>query len=79
MPVSTLAALLSILDASGLLALSEPVLATFRWLAIATIVGVAVRRRSLTTWILVSMVVGAEIIARWEGEFQDTPETVAAV
>lgn len=69
MPVSTLAALaalalaalLSILDASSLLALSEPMLATFRWLAIATVIGVAVRRRSLTTWILVSMVVGAEI------------------
>jgi len=69
MPVSTLAALaalavaalLTILDASGLLTLSEPVLATFRWVAIATVVGAAVRRRSLTTWILVSMVVGAEI------------------
>jgi len=69
MPVSTVAALaalafaalLSILDASAVLALPEGVLRTFRWLAIATVVGVAVKRRSLTTWILVSMVVGAEI------------------
>ncbi len=35
--------------------------AIVRWLAILALVGYAIARRSLTTWILVSMVVGAEI------------------
>jgi proton glutamate symport protein len=37
------------------------VLFTLRWLAIAGLIFYAVRKKSLTTWILVSMVVGAEI------------------
>jgi proton glutamate symport protein len=36
-----------------------------RWLAIAGVIGYAVERRSLTTWILVSMIVGAEIGHDW--------------
>ncbi|NVO10948.1 MAG: cation:dicarboxylase symporter family transporter [Bacteroidales bacterium] len=32
----------------------------FRWIAVAVIVGYAVFRKSLTTWILISMVVGVE-------------------
>src|SRR4051812_17167472 len=36
-----------------------------RWIAIAGIVAHALRRRSLTTWILVSMIVGAEIGHDW--------------
>ena len=36
-----------------------------RWLAIAGVGAYAVRRRSLTTWILVSMIVGAEIGHDW--------------
>jgi proton glutamate symport protein len=36
-----------------------------RWLFIAGAVAYAVRRRSLTTWILVSMIVGAEIGHDW--------------
>lgn len=32
----------------------------FRWIAIATLVGYAVFRKSLTTWILISMILGAE-------------------
>jgi proton glutamate symport protein len=67
MPLSTiaavtavaLAALLAVLDT--LLPLPAVMLVASRWLAIAAIVVFAVRRRSLTTWILVSMVVGAEI------------------
>src|SRR5437868_6995418 len=35
--------------------------AVVRWLAIAALIAFAVARRSLTTWILVSMIVGAEI------------------
>jgi proton glutamate symport protein len=38
-----------------------------RWIAIAGLAVYAFRRRSLTTWILVSMVVGAEIGHDWPG------------
>ncbi len=38
-----------------------------RWIAIAGLAVYASRRRSLTTWILVSMVVGAEIGHDWPG------------
>ncbi len=48
-----------------LLPLSAPTLLGVRWLAIAGLAGYAVARRSLTTWILVSMVVGAEIGHDW--------------
>jgi proton glutamate symport protein len=44
-----------------LLALPAEALAVLRWLAIAVLVAYAVSRRSLTTWILASMVIGAEI------------------
>jgi proton glutamate symport protein len=39
---------------------SKTVLMIFRWIAIAAIVGYAMYKRSLTTWILISMIVGAE-------------------
>ena len=55
------AALLAVFDFYGLIAIPSAVLLTSRWLAIAALVAYAVGRRSLTTWILVSMVVGAEI------------------
>ncbi len=45
----------------GLLALPAGGLAAVRWLAIAVLAAYAVSRRSLTTWILASMVIGAEI------------------
>ena len=38
-----------------------------RWLALAGLCLVAARRRSLTSWILVSMVVGAELGHDWPG------------
>lgn len=38
-----------------------------RWLVIFVFVGFAWRRRSLTTWILVAMIVGAEIGNDWPG------------
>ena len=38
-----------------------------RWVLIAALVAYALRRKSLTTWILVSMVVGAEIGHDWPG------------
>ena len=37
------------------------VLMLLRWVAIAALVAVVARRRSLTAWILVSMVIGAEV------------------
>ncbi len=49
----------------GWLEVPALVLMILRWLAIATIVWFAIRRKSLTTWILVSMIVGAEVGHDW--------------
>ena len=56
-----LAALLAIIDFFGVATVPETVLFAARWGAIAVLAAYAVRKRSLTTWILVSMVVGAAI------------------
>src|SRR5262249_30587139 len=48
-------------------AISGSVAAASRWLTIAALVVYAWSRRSLTTWILVSMVIGAEIGHDWPG------------
>jgi proton glutamate symport protein len=45
----------------SMLGVPEAVFFGARWLAIAALVAWAVRRRSLTVWILVAMVVGAEV------------------
>jgi proton glutamate symport protein len=55
------AALLTVLAAAGAFALPEAALVTARWAAIAVLVVYAALRRSLTTWILVCIVAGAEI------------------
>src|SRR5688572_25566647 len=56
----TLAAIIAVLDFIGIIV--PPTIAfASRWLAIAALCAFAVQRRSLTVWILVSMVVGAEI------------------
>ncbi len=57
----TVLAILVALRALGLAAVPAPVLLAVRWLTTALFVGHAVQRRSLTTWIIVSMVVGAGI------------------
>src|SRR5438876_6864289 len=57
----TLAAVLAVFSFYGLVVIPPAVLVTSRWLAIAALVAYAVQRRSLTAWILVSMVIGAEI------------------
>jgi proton glutamate symport protein len=57
----TVAALLGAVDHLGLIDVPSAVLLASRWLAIAALVAFALQRKSLTTWILVSMVVGAEI------------------
>ena len=57
----TLAAVLGVVAAIGLIDVPSEILLASRWLAIAGLVSYGLKRRSLTTWILVSMVVGAEI------------------
>jgi len=44
----------------GLWAIGEPVLAILRWSAIGLLVWYGFRKKSLTTWILISMVIGVE-------------------
>jgi proton glutamate symport protein len=56
-----IAATLAVLSESGAVALPYALLVGSRWLLIGTLLAWGLERRSLTTWILVSMVVGAEI------------------
>jgi proton glutamate symport protein len=55
------AAGLAILDFYDLIAVSAAVLTVSRWLAVTALVAWAVRRNSLTTWILVAIAIGAEV------------------
>src|SRR5688500_2632306 len=59
--VFTVAALLAVFNFYDIVSVPSPSLLASLWFAIAGLVAYALRRRSLTTWILVSMVVGAEI------------------
>ncbi|HVP37765.1 MAG TPA: cation:dicarboxylase symporter family transporter [Candidatus Saccharimonadales bacterium] len=59
--VVLLAAALAALRASGLAAIPGPVLLGSRWLVILGLVLLGLQRRTLTTWILVAMVAGAEV------------------
>ncbi len=61
----TVAAALAVASHFGALALPSAALAATRWLAIAGLVAYAFQRRSLTTWILVAMVAGAEVGHDW--------------
>ncbi|HLY97511.1 MAG TPA: cation:dicarboxylase symporter family transporter [Candidatus Angelobacter sp.] len=61
----TLAALLTALAHWTALAIPESVLMTARWAAIAVLIAYAFVRRSLTPWILVSMLAGAEFGHDW--------------
>ncbi len=54
-------ALLLVAAVASLTHLSPPVLTATRWLVIAALVAYAVLRRSLTIWIFVAMVAGAEV------------------
>ena len=56
-----LAALLTIINHYHIIAIPEITLVVFRWIAIATLLVYGWQKKSLTTWILISMVVGAEI------------------
>jgi proton glutamate symport protein len=59
--VISFSALLTFLDHYNLLNVPELVLMFSRWLAIAGLFLYGFKKKSLTTWILISMVVGAEI------------------
>ncbi|MRX46291.1 dicarboxylate/amino acid:cation symporter [Pedobacter puniceum] len=55
------AALLTLLNHYQIVAIDSQVLIGFRWLAIVGLFLYGLRKKSLTSWILISMVVGAEI------------------
>jgi proton glutamate symport protein len=55
-----IASLLTMLDHFGIPDISPAVLRIFRCIAIITIVGYAMYKKSLTTWILISIILGAE-------------------
>lgn len=57
----TIIAIIYALQFNKIVSISSPVLFTLRWLFVGSILLYAVFKRSLTTWILVSMVVGIEI------------------
>jgi hypothetical protein len=57
----TVLAVLIALRGVGVAAVSPGLVLVVRWIVTALFVGYAVQRRSLTTWIIVSMVVGAGI------------------
>ncbi|MBA9076857.1 MULTISPECIES: dicarboxylate/amino acid:cation symporter [Rufibacter] len=59
--IISIAAVLTVMHNYGVVALPELALAAMRWIGIAVLCLFAVRKKSLTTWILVSMVIGAEI------------------
>jgi Na+/H+-dicarboxylate symporter len=56
----TIAALFTAINYLGLINIHPVPLAVLRWLAVGSLFAYAVVRRSLTTWILVAMVAGAE-------------------
>jgi proton glutamate symport protein len=56
-----IAAALTLAADSGVLALSSGLLLSVRWAAVAVLCAYAFARNSLTTWIVVSMFIGAEI------------------
>jgi len=55
-----IASLLAVIDHIDIIDIDKPVLMITRWIAIVAIVGYAFFKKSLTTWILISMIVGAE-------------------
>jgi len=52
--------ILTLVNHYDIISIDSTVLMIFRWIAIAGIIGYAIFRKSLTTWILISMIVGAE-------------------
>ncbi|MGZ4789461.1 MAG: dicarboxylate/amino acid:cation symporter [Terriglobales bacterium] len=60
-----MAAILGALTTWGAVSISSQLLLVVRWLAIAVLFAYACVRRSLTTWIVVSMFIGAELGHDW--------------
>ncbi len=58
--VLLVASLLTILDHYDILQIDKIILMISRWTVIAVLFGYALQKRSLTTWILFSMIIGAE-------------------
>jgi proton glutamate symport protein len=56
----TITLILSLGQVYSLWSISEKILLISRWASMAMLVGYALRKKSLTTWILISMVLGAE-------------------
>ncbi len=52
--------ILTIINHYDIFSISKTVLMVCRWIGIMVIVGYAIYKRSLTTWILISMILGAE-------------------
>ena len=52
--------LMTILNQYQLIEINKTVLILSRWISLAVLVGYAAQKRSLTTWILISMIIGAE-------------------
>lgn len=57
----TISILLFCIDRFGLLQIPENVLLVSRWLTIIVMIGYGLARKSLTTWIILAMVIGAEV------------------
>jgi proton glutamate symport protein len=57
----TIAAIISVADFQQWIAADDRILMIMRWIAITFLIFYAIAKKTLTTWILVSMVVGAEI------------------
>ncbi|MCU1286790.1 MAG: dicarboxylate/amino acid:cation symporter [Acidobacteriales bacterium] len=56
----TLAAIVTVVADFGIVPLSAGTLMTVRWIALGIATAYAIRKRSLTAWIIVSMLIGAE-------------------
>lgn len=59
--IFTVVAILHVINLNNIAVISEGVLIVSRWILIASIIVYALHKRSLTTWILASMVIGVEI------------------
>ena len=55
-----LVSMLTIINHYGIIGINKYVLMIFRWIAIGAFIGYALYKKSLTTWILISMIIGAE-------------------
>jgi proton glutamate symport protein len=62
-----MAAMLGLGSHYAVFSFSPAILRISRWLAIGSLAAFALKRKSLTTWILVSMVIGAELGHDWPG------------